>query len=210
MKKVYLFGSSGHALVVRDALESMHIDVAGYFDHTSAESLLTGLTCFGSESRQDIRLTVKDQYVFPAIGSNAARQRVVALAEGLMLNQLIATHSRAIVSERSQIGLSSLVGAGSIVNPLTSIGKGCIINTGAIIEHECVIGDFVHIAPGAVLAGNVCVGKHSFIGANAVVKQGVVIGENVIVGAGSVVLSDIPSNETHAGNPARKIEKYES
>ena len=36
-------------------------------------------------------------------------------------------------------------------------------------------------------------------------KNGLNIGEKAIVGAGSVVIMDVPDNETHVGNPARKI-----
>jgi acetyltransferase-like isoleucine patch superfamily enzyme len=36
-------------------------------------------------------------------------------------------------------------------------------------------------------------------------KEGLVIGEDAIVAAGSVVIKDVPPGETHAGNPAKKI-----
>ena len=51
--------------------------------------------------------------------------------------------------------------------------------------------------------------KGAYIGARSTiispVPGGVEIGENAIVGAGSLVNRSIPSGETWAGNPARKI-----
>ena len=51
--------------------------------------------------------------------------------------------------------------------------------------------------------------KGAYIGARSTiispVPGGIEIGENAIVGAGSLVNRSIPSGETWAGNPARKI-----
>ncbi len=53
--------------------------------------------------------------------------------------------------------------------------------------------------------GTILIEENCFIGWNSIILHGVKIGRNSIVGSGSVVNNDIPSNEVHAGVPARKI-----
>lgn len=205
MKKVFLFGYSGHAYVTADTVLSMGNELAGYFDMQEAASNPFGLEYFGPESEANLLKIVGSQYAFPAIGSNAIRRKLVELMEAQELKQLVVCHASAVVSPSASIALSTLIGPGAVINALAEIGKGCIINSSAVIEHECRIGNFSHIAPGAVLAGNVTVGTNTFIGAGSAVKQGIQIGHNAVIGAGSVVIRDIPDNETWAGNPARRI-----
>jgi sugar O-acyltransferase (sialic acid O-acetyltransferase NeuD family) len=202
---MFILGYSGHAFVVLDSIQSENNKVIGYFDCKEVEYNPYGLTYFGSEEETDFKEKVANNAVFPCIGSNSIRKKIISHLEKLNVKQTTVKHKSAIISSASTIGQSSFIGPGAIVNSLAKIGKGCIINSGAIVEHECTIGDFSHIAPGAVLAGNVTVGYETFIGANSVFKQGQKIGNNVIVGAGSVVVCDIPDNETWFGNPAKKI-----
>jgi len=203
-QKIYLLGMSGHALSVIDALQSNEKVPLGYFDQL--ENKNSFITFLGPESKEKCgEFLESDAILFPSVGSNQLRKKMVNMIEELEYQQTIITHLQSIVSETAKIGLSSFVSAGAIVNAHVSVGKAVIINTGAIIEHECEIADYVHIGPGTVLAGNVSIGESSFIGANSTVKQGVKIGKNVIVGAGSVVLKDIPDNCVYVGNPAKYL-----
>jgi sugar O-acyltransferase (sialic acid O-acetyltransferase NeuD family) len=203
-QKIYLLGMSGHALSVIDALQSNEKVPLGYFDQLENKNSL--IAFLGPESKDKCgEFLEADAILFPSVGSNHLRKKLVEMMEELDYQQTIITHLQTIVSETAKIGLSTFVSAGAIVNAQASIGKAVIINTGAIIEHECVIADFVHIGPGSVLAGAVSIGELSFIGANATVKQGVKIGSNVVIGAGSVVLRDVPDNCVYVGNPAKYL-----
>ena len=203
-QKIYLLGMSGHALSVIDALQSNGQQPSGYFDQQ--ENNNSFITFLGPESKEKCGEYLESNAIlFPSVGSNHLRKKMVNLIEELDYQQTIISHQQTIVSKTANLGLSSFVSAGAIVNANTTIGKGVIINTGAIIEHECKIDDFAHIGPGAVLAGAVTIGELTFIGANTTVKQGVKIGKNVIVGAGSVVLKDIPDNCVYVGNPAKYL-----
>jgi len=204
-KTLYILGYSGHALVTIDAALSMNYEVKGYFDKNKASINPYNIEFLGSEREVNINDIVKTDAIFPAVGSNAIRRKLIKFIETNKLKQLTVTDASALISSKAIIGKSTLIGAGVIINSMVHIGQGSIINTGSIIEHECKIGSFTHIAPGAVLAGEVLVGDNVFIGANATVKQGITIGDNVIVGAGSVVLKDISDGETWIGNPARKL-----
>lgn len=53
--------------------------------------------------------------------------------------------------------------------------------------------------------GPIWIGSNVWIGCHVVVLPGVTIGDGAIVGAGAVVTKDVPSGETWAGIPAKKI-----
>lgn len=209
LKNIYLFGYSGHALVVHDSLDKSEFEVAGYFDTKENSENPLYIQYKGNENQVNLNEIIQDGYAFPCIGSNSARQKIVAEFRSKGLNELVIKHPTSYVSNSSVIGASTLIGPKAVVNPKVIIGEGVIINTSAIVEHECQIGNYAHICPGTVLAGNVMIGSCAFIGANSTVKQGISIGNNAVVGAGSVVLEDIQENEMWAGVPAKKIKNIE-
>lgn len=205
MKKLILFGYSGHALVVTECAQSIGATILGYYDQQQAEVNPHNLNYLGNEEIADLSWLPKETSFFPSVGSNTLREKMIAFGEQKMLAPIQITDKSALVSPTSIIGDFTLVGPRATINSMVKIGKGCIINTGAIIEHECVIDDYSHVAPGAVLAGNVTVGHHAFIGANATIKQGITIGEFAIIGAGSVVIDNVGPHETWVGVPAKRI-----
>lgn len=209
MKKIALFGYSGHAFVVAEALLLCGYQIAGYYDRKEAAENPFNLTYLGNEQSGPVLQNFRSfaEAAALCIGDNAVRRKIFELLLEIDIRSIVVQHPAAIVSGLATVGEGTFVAAGAVVNPLAKIGKGTILNTGCIIEHECQVADFAHIAPGAVLAGNVAVGENSFIGANSVIKQGITIGKNVIIGAGSVVLKDVQNNETRAGNPAKILQK---
>lgn len=204
-KSVFLFGYSGHAYVIIESLLDAGHQIKGYFDFKVAEKNPYGLKYLGYEGEVDVKSKVGDDLVFPCIGDNLIRKKVIALFEKYQLNQFVAVDPSANVSRTVFINPSTYIGKNVMVNAQTKIGKGVILNTGCIIEHECQLSDYVHIAPGAVLCGNVSVGDDSFIGANSVVRQNVEIGERIVIGAGSVVTSDVKESGVWVGNKLRKL-----
>jgi UDP-N-acetylbacillosamine N-acetyltransferase len=204
-KQVFIFGYSGHAYVVIESLLEAGYIIAGYFDYQVAAKNPYDLTYFGFEGKVDVKSIVQNHLVFPAVGENIIREKLVRLFDYFCLNQFVAIDPNAVVSKTAQIGSSTYVGKNVAINAQAIIGRGTIINTHAIVEHECIIEDFVHIAPNAVLCGNVQVGKYSFVGANTVVRQNTNIASDVIVGAGSVLLKSIVEKGIWVGRPAKKI-----
>lgn len=203
LKEVFIFGYSGHAYVVLESLLDAGYKVAGYFDFKKAEKNPYNLSYLGFEKEEDLKSIIEDGLVFPTIGENSIRAKLLGVFEENNLNQFAAIDPRAAVSQTAIVFGSTYIGKNAIVNAQAQIGKGVIINTNAIVEHECKIGELTHIAPGSVLCGNVSIGKNSFLGANAVVKQNIQIGSSVLVGAGSVVVKNLPDNGTWVGNPVR-------
>lgn len=204
-KAVFLFGYSGHAFVIIESLFDAGYRINGYFDFKAAENNPYCLEYFGNEWEVDVNGIVGNDYVFPSVGDNLIRKKLITFFEEKQLNQLVIADISANVSRTAMIHPSTYIGKNVTVNAQVEIGKGVILNTGCIIEHECAISDHVHIAPGAVLCGNVAVGEDCFIGANSVVKQNVRIGANIIIGAGSVVTWDIEESGIWVGNKLRKL-----
>ena len=205
--KAIIFGYSGHSFVIIDTLLDHEISITGYYEQQEQKYNPYHIKFLGVENDKNQSEINKNTIVFPGIGSNQIRKKLVEQFESNNLNQIVLKHKKSIVSKTCQIQHSTFIAAGAVINSFARIGKGCIINTSSVIEHECEIKDFTHIAPGAILAGNVRVGYESFIGANSVIKQGIIIGNKVTIGAGSVVLQNVPDNETWVGNPAKKMKK---
>lgn len=194
-KNVYLYGASGHAKVVIDALGSVGVEVPCLIDDNPEVGILDGKPVVHSAAGLSPLIV--------SIGDCRIREMIVSRLGPV--SYATAVHRRAIVSEKASIGDGSVVLAGAIVQSGARVGRHAIINTGASIDHDCSIGDFVHIAPHCTLCGNVVVGKGSWIGAGTTIIQGVQIGEGCYVGAGAVVVDHLPPYTLSYGNPARVV-----
>lgn len=203
-KRVFLFGYSGHAYVIIESFIAAGFTIAGYFDYHEAKTNPYQIPYFGFEGSVDVPSIVKSDFVFPSVGDNTIRAKLVSFFEKYHLKQCVLIDPSAKVSQSSSISLSTYVGVNSIINAQSQIGKGVIINTAAIIEHECLVQDFSHIAPAAVLCGNVRVGKGTFIGANASIRNNISICSDVILGAGSIVVKEIVEAGIYFGNPCKQ------
>ena len=103
------------------------------------------------------------------------------------------------------------------IHPAVKIGKRFFIDhgTGVVIGETAVIGDDVTIYQGVTLGGtgkdtgkrHPTIGNNVMIGAGAKVLGPLVIGDNSRIAAGAVVLSDIPSNSTAVGVPAKVVRR---
>jgi len=199
IKKLAIYGKSGHAKVIREiALLNGYNEFIFIDDDTSKKDVIS------YEYFKSLDLDIE---VIIAIGNNVIREKIYQqLSEDDYAHALL-IHPSAQISTSASISEGSVVMAGVIVNAEAKIGKAVILNSACIIEHDNQIEDFVHISPNVALAGDVKVKKSTHIGIGASVIQGVTIEENVIVGAGSVVIRDISKNQVVAGVPAKSIKK---
>jgi UDP-N-acetylbacillosamine N-acetyltransferase len=204
-KKVYLFGYSGHSYVLIESFLKAGFTVVGYFDYQEVPCNPYQIPYLGFEDHVDVKSIVKDDFVFPSIGDNVIRAKLVSFFERHNLQQCVLIDPSANVSPTAKVLVSTYIGKNVVINAKSYIGKGVIVNTAAIIEHECLVNDFCHIAPSAVLCGNVSLGELTFIGANSSVRNNISINAGVILGAGSVVVKSIDSNGVWVGNPLKKI-----
>lgn len=192
MDKTVLYGASGHAKVVLDAMELNNIKDIFLIDDNSA---ISNLGKYGVLHSGTIKFSKNDR-VLISIGDNAIRKKLVKNVKAAFFSIV---HPKSIIAESVVINTGTFIAAGVVVNPDTQIGCHVIINTSASIDHDCKIGDFVHVAPSSALCGGISVGEGTLIGAGATVLPNVNIGSWVTVGAGAIITKDITDGATVVG-----------
>lgn len=194
MKQIYIYGASGHGLVVADIARACGYQTIVFVDDGVNH-------CLSFEEIQSLN-------TFPialGVGDNVTRQILCekACSHGFSVATLI--HPSSTVSSSATLAVGTVVMPHVVVNAGATVGKGVILNTGCIVEHECVVEDFAHISPQVALGGNVTVGRLTHIGIGTSVIQGIRIGANTIIGAGSVAVKDLPDDKVCYGNPCKII-----
>jgi sugar O-acyltransferase (sialic acid O-acetyltransferase NeuD family) len=213
-RPVVLWGGTGQAKVLREALDPGRFEVVAVFDRDPAVQspfddvpIVHGVEGFArwlAGVKRPARVTA-----FVAIGGERGEDRLEIqrrlAAAGLTIGSVV--HPKAFVARDATLGEGAQILALAGVCTGARLGAACIVNTAATVDHECVLGDGVHVAPGAHLAGCVTVGSFAMIGTGASVLPRVTIGARATVGAGAVVLEDVADGATVVGNPARPIER---
>ena len=198
-----ILGAGGHAKVAAAAWLEMGGAIEGYYDDNTS---LHGNVLLGGNVMARMESALRAAGLLHlAVGSNKLREELASNV-GDDDRFPIVVHPFGWRHTSVNIGVGTLLCAGTIAQVDARIGKHCIINTGALVEHDNVIGDYVHLAPGVRLAGNVSVGRGAFIGVGAAVMPGIKIGEGAIVGAGATVIRDVPADTIVAGCPAKLLD----
>lgn len=205
MKRLAIFGASGHGKVVAEVALSASWDFVEFYDDAFPSKI--SLEDFTIQGGFDSLLKKADTYdgFHVAIGNNRTRLKILnkLLDLNLFCPKIIAP--TAVISSTAKLGLGVSVMANVVVNAKTIAGDGVILNTSCTVDHDCKIAAGVHISPGAHLAGDVSMGTCSLAGIGSSIIQGKVIGNDTIIGAGSVVISNIPDNVTAVGIPSEII-----
>ncbi|EPF4536872.1 acetyltransferase [Enterococcus hirae] len=145
---------------------------------------------------------------FLCVGNAQVRKKIY---QELAINKNITfpsyVNERILISNSTSIGQGSIICLGTILTVDISIGDFVIINLDCTVGHDAVLSDFTTLYPSVNVSGNVSIGELSEIGTGTQIIQGKKIGDNTIIGAGAVVISDIISNVTAVGAPAKEIKK---
>ena len=201
---VFVFGASGHAKVVIDAIERAGVaKVILVCDDDAAKhgSRLMGYPVTGRAELLARRGEAAAGVV--GIGDNTLRAGIAAwlAGQGCALTRVV--HPDASIGREVEIEEGTVIMAGCVVNSGTRLGHNVIVNTGATVDHDCSVGDGVHIAPGSHVCGGVTIGARTLIGAGTTIIPGVRVGSGALIGAGSTVLKDLPDGARAGGNPCR-------
>ena len=194
-KSIYIYGASGHGLVVADIARA-----CGYTDIIFVDD--------GDNDHQTFEEIKKSNHIPIAfgVGNNTIRAKLFQKIQNSGFEIVSLIHPSSIISPSAIIGKGIVVMPNVVVNAKATIGDGVILNSSCVIEHECVIDDFVHISPNVALAGDVKVGKFTHIGIGSNVIQSIIIGTNTVIGAGSTVVKNIGNFKKAYGNPCIEIE----
>ena len=193
MKKIAIYGASGHGKVVAEIAKLNGYSTIIYIDDGQNE-----FRSFDYFLEQDLSIPIA-----LGIGDNKIREKVYQKCIDNHLEVATLIHPNAIVSSTMVVAEGTVIMAGVIVNSDAVIGKCCILNTSCVIEHDSIIGDYVHVSPQVACAGDIVIGDYSHIGIGSCIIQGIDIGSDTIVGAGSVVVKNIGNNKLAYGNPCR-------
>lgn len=210
MSKIILIGSSGHARVAIDVIESQGLfEIVGLIDDFRAlgESSC-GYPVLGKVS--DLTEICAQQGVgggLVAVGDNFARSLIQGKISAAYpsFRFITAIHPSAVVSKRAQVGMGVVVMPGAVINAGCMVGDSCIVNTHAVLEHDSRMEEFSSLAPGVVTGGNVRIGRFSAIALGATLRNGVAIGEHTVIGMGAVVTRSIAAYRVAYGEPARVV-----
>lgn len=208
MKRVAIWGASGHASVVADVvrLEGKY-DVAGFIVD-DREHMPTQPGCSpivgGREHLDSLRAAGVSMLII-GVGDCATRMQLAELVRNMGFSLATAIHPGAIVARGVHVGEGTVIVAGAVVNPGTAIGENVILNTSASVDHDCVIEDGAHVGPGCHLGGRVRVGTQAWLGIGTVVGDRITIGPKTTVGAGAVVVADLPAGVIAYGVPAKVV-----
>lgn len=205
MKDIIIIGASGHGKVIAEiALKMNKWKRITFLDDNESVKSSMGIKVIGKLA--DVFNYINECDIFVGIGDNITRQKIQEKLETAGASVPVLIHPNAIIGEQVELGVGTVVMAGTVINCCTNIGKGCIINTSATIDHDNLIDNYVHISPGVHLAGTVKVGTASWLGIGSVVRNNINITNGCRIGAGSVVVKDIIETGTYVGVPARRVE----
>jgi serine O-acetyltransferase len=119
----------------------------------------------------------------------------------LMIATYLVANTVCLMLTGIHIHRESDIGPGLVVHNCS-----CIFILVKRIGHSCTVNQGVSVAS-VRGTGWPIVGNNVFFGAGCKVMGGVTIGDNVVVSANSLVVSDVPSNCTVLGVPARVISR---
>jgi len=194
MPKLLIWGTGGHAAVVKDVWTRLKFASQWIDDNDPRVKDDTWIDLFPP----------KEYLAFVGVGDNKTREKITAKLKQKGYHFPAIISPQAYVAHRSCVSSGSFVGPMAVVHTRAIVGEGAIINTGATVDHDCNIGSFVHIAPGVHLCGNVSVGAGTLVGVGTSVIPDVSIGSDIIIAGGSSVNEDLLTKKSlYAGNPAR-------
>jgi sugar O-acyltransferase (sialic acid O-acetyltransferase NeuD family) len=109
------------------------------------------------------------------------------------------------------VGQGVILGEGCVLKRLTtfstniSLGKCVTINSYTSMGHDSSIGDFSTSSGHCDITGYVKIGKRVLLGSRVSIIPKRAIADDSTLGAGSVVITNVKTNTTVFGNPAKKI-----
>lgn len=204
MHDLVIWGSGGHARVVKQLCEQLGYRVLGFLDEREEMKgrMIDNTPVLGNLSNVD-KLKERVQVVCGGVGEITLRKRLTlqTLDNGFHPAPAL-VHPSAHLPQGCQIGIGSIVLEHSVLSTGCRLGQFVIVNAQVFIGHDAIAGDFSTISPGVNIAGNVIIAPESFLGIGAVIRERVKIGTHSVVGGGAFVMDDVPDHVMVAGVPA--------
>ena len=149
-----------------------------------------------------------DAHVTACVASPGDPLRRLRLVERLALpDERYATlvHPAAVVPGSAEIGPGSVLHATTVLTADVRLGAHVSCMPAVVLTHDDTIADGVTFGAGVLVAGGVTIERGAYIGSGARLREGLTVGAGAVVGMGAVVTRTVPSGETWAGVPARRL-----
>jgi len=196
-KKIILIGAGSHAFSCIDIIEQNdEYKIDGLIDNNKKLKFEFNYPLLGADSDLE-NLTKKYHHAFITVGQlKDPKPRIILYNLLKKLNYVLPffiSHN-SYFSSKNEIGESSIIMHGCVINNLVNIGNNNIINSKVLIEHNSTIGDSNHISTGVIVNGNVTIGNNNFIGSGAIIHNNIKIGSNCIIATGLIIKKDVNDN----------------
>ena len=149
----------------------------------------------------------KDQAFCLGVGSPKGRRALTdkLIHAGGVLTSVISPYAQ-IGNHEVSLGQGVTIMTGAIITERINIGMGTLVHVQCNIHHDSVIGEFCELSPGCSILGRVTLGSYVSVGAGAIILPRITIGDGAVIGAGAVVTHNVPPRAAVAGVPARPLQ----
>lgn len=212
MKKIAIFGSSGHGRDIADICIDCDYEEILFLTTDQGFNKIGKYDVFIDTEQKVFELKNNGYHFAIGIGSPDIKMKIIKKYPDLEYPNLIhssVTFGNLQISRLDQTN-GNIFAAGCRLTNNILMGNHAFFGVNSVIGHDCILKDFITIMPTAVVSANVLIEEAVYIGAAASIIQGgndikLKIGEGATIGMGAVVLKDILPHNTVVGVPAKPI-----
>lgn len=158
----------------------------------------------------EIRHSLKENFLFVAIGYSKMRQRKNCFVKGRRLGSTLRNYISpdASVDPTVTLGTNNIVMPGVVIEPFATLGDNNIVWSNVTICHDSTIGSHNFLAAASVLGGGSRIGDLCFLGFSSVVLQGIKVSDETLLGANSILTENSAACEKRIGQPAKIVDHH--
>ena len=217
LKKIVLIGAGGFGREVASIIEVLNTikptyELLGFLDDGSQYYEGTMINDYPWLGDHNWILDHKEEVVCTCcIGNPRIKKRIQEelTDKGVSFETIVAYGGFGYVGSHTEIGPGCVLYGGVTIAVNCKIGAGVVMNQMVNIGHDCEIGDYTTIMPFSGISGYCKVGTEVNIGGHAFIVPGRKIGDRATIAAGSIVFTNVKSETTVLGNPARRMRELE-
>ena len=211
MKKIAVFGAGGFGREVHDMIEQINsvksiYEFIGFFDDGVEKGvIINDYPVLGGIN--DLNQYETPLCVALAIGNPEIKRKVFEKISNPNVIFPTLIHPNVFIGnmKHNKIGNGCIICAGNIITVNIVIEDFVILNLSCTVGHDTTIGRFCSFMPTVNISGEINIGECVYVGTGAKIINQLTIGMNSVIGSGAVVTSDLPTNCTAVGVPAKVI-----